>query len=61
MSDVLVIKSNCKYSPKNMEKVRESLINQKAEGIAIISFGFDVIYIPEDVDIRVEEKEGLDD
>ena len=57
MDDVLVIKSNCLLRPEELSSIRTSLMCQKDEGVIVIPYGFDVIIVPDDIEINILNKE----
>lgn len=57
MSDILVIKCNYKLSDRDYAFVRKSFINQKKQGVVVIPFGYEAIFVPDDVKIKVESNE----
>lgn len=58
MSEILVIKVNqLNLSPQDMHNLRQQIIKQKEEKVVLLPYYCEAIITPEDVDIRVEEKE----
>lgn len=54
MSDVLVIKCNYPIRPKELNELRNTFIEMMKEGIVMVPNGFDVIVVPDNVEITVE-------
>lgn len=54
--NVLVIKSNRIIKPKDYENIYETFVNQKACGVVLLPPGFEAIFVPNDVEIRMETK-----
>ena len=57
-SDILIIKSTALYSQEKLKQVRDSIIDQKDNGVILLPYGFEVIVAPDDVEIIMEEKEN---
>ena len=60
-SDILIIKSTALYSQEKLKQVRDSIIDQKDNGVILLPYDFEVIVAPDDVEIIVEEKEKEND
>ena len=58
MSDILIIKSTALYSQEKLKQVRDSMIDQKDNGVVLLPYGFEVIVAPDNVEIVVEGKEN---
>ena len=58
MSDVLVIKCNYPIRPKELNELRNTFIEMMKEGVVMVPNGFDVIVVPDNTEIVMEEKEN---
>ncbi len=57
-SEILVIKVNSlNLSPEDMHDLRQQIIKQKEEKVVLLPYYCEPIIVPEDIEIRVEEKE----
>lgn len=54
--DLLVIKPNIHLSPRDLRRIRESIMLQKETGLVILPFFCEALVVPKNVEIRVEER-----
>lgn len=59
MSDILVIRCNTYVSPKILRDFRDVILKQKESGVIVLPAMFDAIVVPDDAEIRVENKEDV--
>ena len=57
MSDVLVIRCNMHVDQKTLKKFRDIILAEKESGVILLPSMFEVIAVPDDVQIRFEVKE----
>ena len=55
MADALVIKCDVKMQPEPLEAFRKSIIEQRKSGVVVLPSYCEVIVVPEDVHIKMEE------
>lgn len=58
MSDILVIRVNYHVKPSQLTKIRDKIIKQKESGTVILPPYCEVLVVPEDCEIRVEDVAG---
>lgn len=60
MSDVLVVKCNMALSAQSMEALKNGILKQKENGVICLPYYCDVLVLPEDTDIKMEEGVTMD-
>lgn len=54
MGDVLVIKCNYNLSIRDLDYVRNTFVNQKAQGVVLLPLGFEAVVVPDDIEVKIE-------
>lgn len=54
-NELLIVKLNMHLRAKDIQRIRESILKQKETGLVILPAFCDVIQVPKDIEIRVEE------
>ena len=57
MSDVLVIRCNTLIHPEKLNKFRDIILAEKESGVIVLPNIFEAIVVPDDIEIRFEDKE----
>lgn len=60
MSNILVVKCNIALSAQSMETLKNGILKQKENGVICLPYYCDVLVLPEDTDIKMEEGEMMD-
>ena len=55
MADVLVVKLNAIFPADRISEIRKEIIRQKESGVVVLPPYCDVLIVPEDIKIRLEE------
>ena len=54
MGDILVIKCNYNLCIRDLDYVRNTFVNQKAQGVVLLPLGFEAVVVPDDIEIKIE-------
>lgn len=57
MSEVLVIRCNTIISTEDLMKIRNIILKQKESGVIVLPAIFEAIVVPNDIEIKFEDKE----
>lgn len=57
MSEVLVIRCNTIISTEDLMKIRNIILKQKESGVIVLPAMFEAIVVPNDIEIKFEDKE----
>lgn len=57
MSDVLVIRCNTLIHPETLKNFRDIILAEKESGVIVLPNMFEAIVVPDDMEIRFEDKE----
>ena len=57
MSDILVIRCNAFIHPERLKKFHDIILAEKESGVIVLPPMFEAILVPDDVEIRFENKE----
>ena len=56
MSNILVIRCNTFIRPEKLKKFRDIILAEKESGVIVLPAMFEAIAVPDDVEIRFENK-----
>lgn len=59
MSEVLVIRCNTIISTEDLMKIRNIILKQKESGVIVLPAMFEAIVVPNDIEIKFEDKKDV--
>lgn len=56
MKEVLVVRANCVLSARRLQDIRERILSQMKSGVILLPVELTALIVPEDIEIKVEDK-----
>lgn len=53
---LVIIKANYFMKPKEYDEIYKAFCKEKEQGVILVPLGFEATYVPDDVEIKMEEK-----
>lgn len=53
---IVIIKANYITKPREYDEIYKAFCKEKEKGVILLPYGFEATYVPDDVEIKMEEK-----